>query len=116
MGAIIDVNTHTISSEHICCKISDKKCVQSYQAKKDWLKREFNKGYVFRRLDERAKVFIEYGPAENACAILASKGGGTLVYEKLGNRIPKGQYSGQYHCARNYPYPAEHQKLRRKPQ
>ena len=34
MGAIIDVNTHTISSEHICCVISDKKCVQSYQAKK----------------------------------------------------------------------------------
>ncbi len=74
MGAIIVVNTHTISSEHICCAISDKKCVQSYQVKKDWLKRKFNKGYVFRRLDERAKVFIEYGPAENACAILASKG------------------------------------------
>lgn len=25
---------------------------------------EFENGYVFRRLDERAKVFIEYGPAE----------------------------------------------------
>ena len=34
--------------------------------KKTWLKNEFENGYVFRRLDERAKVFIEYGPAEKA--------------------------------------------------
>lgn len=31
---------------------------------KEWLKKEFDNGYVFRRIDERAKVFIEYGPAE----------------------------------------------------
>ncbi len=66
MGIFIELNTENISSEHICCAISDKKCADSYQAKKDWLKKEFNNGYVFRRLDERAKVFIEYGPAENA--------------------------------------------------
>ena len=34
--------------------------------KKDWLTKEFNNGYVFRRINERAKVFIEYEPAENA--------------------------------------------------
>jgi GNAT superfamily N-acetyltransferase len=34
--------------------------------KKRWLKKEFDNGYVFRRLDERAKVFIEYVPAEKA--------------------------------------------------
>ena len=62
----IELNSQNIDSEHICCAISDKKCADSYQAKKDWLKKEFNNGYVFRRLDERAKVFIEYGPAENA--------------------------------------------------
>lgn len=56
----------TIESEHICCAFSDKKCVDGYQAKKNWLKAEFDKSYVFRRLDERAKVFIEYGPAEDA--------------------------------------------------
>ncbi len=66
MGNFIKLNTENIASEHICCAISDKKCADSYQAKKDWLKKEFNNGYVFRRLDERAKVFIEYGPAENA--------------------------------------------------
>lgn len=66
MENFIELNTENIASEHICCAISDKKCADSYQAKKDWLKKEFNNGYVFRRLDERAKVFIEYGPAENA--------------------------------------------------
>ncbi len=66
MENFIDLNTENIASEHICCAISDKKSADSYQAKKDWLKKEFNNGYVFRRLDERAKVFIEYGPAENA--------------------------------------------------
>ena len=62
----MDLNSENISSEHICCAISDKKCSDSYQAKKDWLTKEFNNGYVFRRINERAKVFIEYGPVENA--------------------------------------------------
>ncbi|WP_299531684.1 GNAT family N-acetyltransferase [Ulvibacterium sp.] len=66
MEKFIELNTENIASEHICCAISDKKCVDSYQAKKDWLKKEFGNGYVFRRLDARAKVFLEYGPAENA--------------------------------------------------
>ena len=43
-----------------------KKCRDSYELKKDWLRREFDNGYVFRRIDARAKVFIEYGPAEKA--------------------------------------------------
>jgi GNAT superfamily N-acetyltransferase len=62
----INLNLDNIDSEHICCAFSDKKCKESYQRKKQWLKQEFKNGYVFRRLDERAKVFIEYGPAENA--------------------------------------------------
>lgn len=55
-----------IGSKHICCAFSDKKCSESYAMKKQWLAKEFANGYIFRRLDERAKVFIEYGPAENA--------------------------------------------------
>lgn len=60
----IDLDTENISMEHICCAFSDKKCKESYELKKDWLKKEFDNGYVFRRIDARAKVFIEYGPAE----------------------------------------------------
>ncbi len=64
MENIITLDKSNIDKEHICCAISDKKCKDSYALKKEWLKREFDNGYVFRRLDARAKVFIEYGPAE----------------------------------------------------
>ncbi len=66
MEKFIDLNPENLSEKHICCAFSDKKCADSYQAKKDWLKKEFSNGYVFRRLHARAKVFIEYGPAETA--------------------------------------------------
>lgn len=65
MERIITLDKSNIDSEHICCAISDKKCKDSYELKKDWLRKEFDNGYVFRRIDARAKVFIEYGPAEN---------------------------------------------------
>lgn len=64
MENLINLNIENIDKEHICCAISDKKCKKSYELKKDWLKKEFDKGYVFKRIDARAKVFIEYGPAE----------------------------------------------------
>jgi GNAT superfamily N-acetyltransferase len=64
MEKIIQLTPENIGKEHICCAISDKKCKESYELKKDWLKKEFDNGYVFRRIDARAKVFIEYGPAE----------------------------------------------------
>jgi GNAT superfamily N-acetyltransferase len=64
--AYITLTKENIGSEHICCAFSDKKCSEGYELKKKWLIGEFDNGYVFRRLDERAKVFIEYGPAEEA--------------------------------------------------
>ena len=60
----ITLTKENIEKEHICCAFSDKKCKDSYELKKAWLKKEFDNGYIFRRLDERAKVFIEYVPAE----------------------------------------------------
>lgn len=62
----IKLSKENIENEHICCAFSDKKCSEGYKHKKEWLKNEFDKGYVFRRLDVRGKVFIEYVPAENA--------------------------------------------------
>jgi GNAT superfamily N-acetyltransferase len=64
MEKIISLDRSNIDNEHICCAISDKKCKDSYELKKDWLRREFDNEYVFRRIDARAKVFIEYVPAE----------------------------------------------------
>lgn len=65
MEKIITLDKSNIGKEHICCAFSDKKCKDGYELKKDWLRQEFDNGYIFRRIDARAKVFIEYGPAEN---------------------------------------------------
>ena len=69
---IITINQDNIDREHICCAISDKKGETCVSSKKAWMKNAFADGLVFRRLDERGKVFIEYMPAENAwCPIIA---------------------------------------------
>lgn len=60
----ITLGKSNIDTEHICCAIADKKCSHSYELKKHWLKKKFVNGYIFRRIDARAKVFIEYGSAE----------------------------------------------------
>ncbi len=82
----------TIDREHICCAFSDKKCAESYRLKKRWLTAEFEKGYVFRRLDERAKVFIEFGPAETAWVPVTAPG-----YLMIGCFWVSGKYKGQGH-------------------
>ena len=51
----ITLTKENIGTEHICCAFSDKKCKEGYELKKEWLRKEFDNGYVFRRLDERAK-------------------------------------------------------------
>jgi len=66
--AYITLTPDSIQSEHICCAFSDEKCAEGYALKKRWLAREFENGYIFRRLDERAKVFLEYGPAPTDCS------------------------------------------------
>ena len=55
----ITLNKENVDKEHICCAFSDKKCSEGYELKKQWLNKEFENGYVFRRLDTRAKVIIE---------------------------------------------------------
>jgi len=65
---IIELTEENIENEHICCAISDKKCTDGYNLKKNWLKKEFLNGFKFKRIDERAKVFIEYGASEHAWA------------------------------------------------
>ena len=61
---IIKLNETNIADEHICCAFSDKKCASGYNAKKEWLKEGFKDDYVFKKLNVRGKVFIEYVPVE----------------------------------------------------
>lgn len=62
----ITVTKDNIEEEHICCAFSDKKSKEGYKAKKKWLEKQFENGYKFIKLNERAKVFIEYAPSEIA--------------------------------------------------
>lgn len=62
---IISITKENIDREHICCAIgSDAQNKARAQTKKQWLKERFDDGLVFKRLDERGKVFIEYMPVE----------------------------------------------------
>jgi GNAT superfamily N-acetyltransferase len=71
---IISLTSGNIASEHICCAIADKKCNDGYLAKKAWLTDRFKQGYVFKKLDVRGKIFIQYGPAEDAWAPVSAQG------------------------------------------
>lgn len=88
----ITLTKENLVKEHICCAFSDKKCKESYELKKEWLRKELDNGYVFRRLDERAKVFIEYGPAERAWIPVDAPG-----YLMINCFWVSGQYKGKGH-------------------
>lgn len=60
----INMDLTNIESEHLCCAIADKK--RGVNAKKEWLKERIPEGHIFRKLDERGKVLIEYAPLETA--------------------------------------------------
>lgn len=62
----VSLTPDQLESEHICCAFSDKKCAKGYGLKRNWLAEQYSAGYRFERLNERAKVFMEYGPAEKA--------------------------------------------------
>lgn len=60
---IISVNENNIDQEHICYAIGNyKQNKNRAQSKKDWMKERFKEGLIFKRLDERGKIFIEYMP------------------------------------------------------
>lgn len=98
---IIKLTHENIADEHICCAFSDKKCAEGYEAKKSWLKARFTDGYVFKKLDVRGKVFIQYGPAESAWTPVIAAGY-TLIdcFWVSGQFKEKGYGKALYeHCA-----------------
>ncbi|TAJ12381.1 GNAT family N-acetyltransferase [Marinilabiliaceae bacterium JC017] len=87
---IITLNSDNIAKEHICCAIADKKCQAGYEAKKEFLTQQFDRGYVFKKFDVRGKVFIEYVPAENVWAPVHAPG-----YMMINCFWVSGKYKGQ---------------------
>ena len=66
MNSYINLDIDNIEEEHICCAIGDSKHQDGVDKKKEWMKERLEDGHVFRKLDARGKIFIEYEPVETA--------------------------------------------------
>ena len=66
MNEYINLTLANIENEHLCCAIGDPKHQSGVNSKKEWIKNKLNEGHVFRKLNARGKVFIEYEPIETA--------------------------------------------------
>lgn len=62
----INVTAENVDKEHLCCIIRSRKPHQGIEAKRRWLRERLKEGHVFRKLNEKAVVFIEYAPLETA--------------------------------------------------
>ena len=62
----VNLTTENLSDEHICCIIRSKKSHPGIDAKRKWLSERLHEGHVFRKLNAKATVFIEYAPVETA--------------------------------------------------
>ena len=66
MNEYINLDLNNIDEEHICCAIGDPKHQTGVDKKKEWIKNKLKDGHVFRKLNARGKIFIEYEPIETA--------------------------------------------------
>ena len=66
MNEYINLDENNIDREHICCAIGDPKHQDGVDKKKEWIKGKLKDGHVFRKLNARGKIFIEYEPIETA--------------------------------------------------
>ncbi len=62
----VNLTIENLSYEHLCCIIRMKKPHPGVEAKRQWLSERLKEGHVFRKLNEKATVFIEYAPLETA--------------------------------------------------
>ena len=66
MKEYTNITLQNIETEHLCCAIGDPKHQNGVNYKKEWLKKRIEEGHVFRKLNAKGKVFIEYAPLEYA--------------------------------------------------
>ena len=62
----INLTAENLAGEHLCCIIRSKKAHPGVEAKRQWLAERLPEGHVFRKLNAKATVFIEYAPLETA--------------------------------------------------
>lgn len=62
----ITLTPDNLATEHLCCIIRTKKLHPGVEAKRAWLEARLREGHIFRKLDLKGCVFIEYAPLETA--------------------------------------------------
>lgn len=62
----VNLTPENLADEHLCCIIRSKKPHPGVEAKRQWLSDRLKEGHVFRKLNAKATVFIEYAPLETA--------------------------------------------------
>lgn len=73
----VNLTADRLANEHLCCIIRSKKPHPGVEAKRQWLAQRLKEGHVFRKLNEKATVFIEYAPLETAWVPIT---GGSFYY------------------------------------
>ena len=73
----INLTAENLAEEHLCCIIRSKKTHPGVEAKRRWLSERLAEGHVFRKLNEKATVMIEYAPLETAWVPVT---GGNYIY------------------------------------
>ena len=73
MNEYINLSEKNIAEEHICCAIGDPKHQNGVDKKKEWIKSKLKDGHVFRKLNARGNIFIEYEPVETAWVPVVGK-------------------------------------------
>ena len=73
MNEYINLDENNIAEEHICCAIGDPKHQNGVDKKKEWIKSKLKDGHIFRKLNARGKIFIEYEPIETAWVPITGK-------------------------------------------
>lgn len=62
----VNLTAENLADEHLSCIIRSKKPHPGVEAKRLWLSDRLKEGHVFRKLNVKAPVFIEYAPLETA--------------------------------------------------
>ena len=62
----INLTPQNLAQEHLCCIIRSKKPHPGVEAKRQWLSERLQEGHIFRKLNVKGCVFIEYAPLETA--------------------------------------------------
>ena len=73
MNEYINLTAENIDNEHICCAIWDPKHQAGVDCKKARIKDRLKDWHVFRKLNARWKMFIEYEPIETARVPITGK-------------------------------------------